>query len=99
MGWGTDFNVDLFLSKEQYSNLGTLEEAIESEELFKTSLEKQILMWASSNVKDIIPKEWKDEPITFINNNVGELLQNYDETCIHIYNLLLYKKSLNKKEE
>lgn len=51
----------------------------------------KILMFCSANPKDIIPEEWKDEPIVFIYNSVQELFDN-----IHTNETLLYKLCLLK---
>ena len=39
-------------------------------------------MFASANPKDIVPKEWEDESINYLNNNIQELVEDF--TNIHL---------------
>jgi hypothetical protein len=56
-------------------------------------------MFASSTPKDIISEEWKEEPITFINNSVMEILELFKENNEMLFKLYLLKENFDKKEQ
>ena len=54
-------------------------------------------MYASSNPRDIVPGEWEDEPITFIQNQINYVLTDYEETYSILKDLYYYKEYLEEK--
>ena len=92
MGWGTTFNCEIFLSKENITSKEQLESLIEDKKLLLTEIKQKLAMFASANPRDIVPKEWEDEPINYINNNIEELIENF--TNIHLQ-LINYEDCLN----
>jgi hypothetical protein len=93
MGWGTDFTADVFLNRETYRSEYELDDKIEEIQLDIVNIRAKILMYSSTNIKDIIPEDWKDEPINFIYNSVNEELNNLTDNISHLQKLLLYKES------
>jgi hypothetical protein len=93
MGWGTDFKADIFLNREIYKSEYELDDQIEEIESDIVNTRAKILMYSSTNIKDIIPEDWKDEPINFIYNSVNEELNNLSEQIRHLQRLFLYKES------
>ena len=62
MGWGTDFKADVFLNRETYRTEYELDDKIEEIQLDIVNIRAKILMYSATNIKDIIPEDWKDEP-------------------------------------
>jgi hypothetical protein len=94
MGWGIDFKANIFLSKMSFSNESELLELIKEKEDDIITYQKQILMYVSSNPKDIVPDDWKDEPIQFLQSEIERLFEVYDTTLNLLKDLYYYKEYL-----
>jgi hypothetical protein len=94
MGWGTDFTTDIFLSRENYRSIYDLEDKIKEDEKDLENIRSKILMFASSNPKDIIPEDWKEEPINFIHREVNNLLDELYELDMFLNRRYLYLQYL-----
>ena len=97
MGWGTEFNIEMFLSKKTFRTLYEVECDIETNKGYIESNKKKILMFASANIQDIIDPEWKEEPINWLYNQINRLLEDNEEMLIENYNLELYAKYIEEK--
>ena len=95
MGWGINFTTDIYLSKVSYPTKMSVEDKIKEYDESIDDCESQIKMYASSTPKDIIPKEWNEEPICWINERLLELFDVYYENTINRYKLSLYLEYLN----
>ena len=93
MGWGTDFTAEIYLNRQVFHSSYELDDKIDELENEINDIKGRLLMYASTNVKDIIPDEWKDEPITFIHLRVNEELALLQEKCVELYRLFLYKET------
>lgn len=95
MGWGVDFTVDVFLSKETYGTQLELEDVIKEAEEYQQKMINRVMMLVSSNPKDIVPEEWRDQPIDFlhteIDNLMGEILEQ-ERLLVKRYMYLEYVK-------
>lgn len=98
MSWGTEFKTDIYLSRQSYSSKYEVEEEMEKIENSIKDVENRIKMYVSSNPKDIIPDDWNEEPISWLNNNITEEFELYSECLIDRYKLNLYLKYLNENE-
>ena len=49
-----------------------MESLVEDKKLLLTEIKQKLAMFASANPRDIIPKEWEDEPINYLNNNIKD---------------------------
>jgi hypothetical protein len=96
MGWGTDFTADIYLSKETYGSIYELEDKIKEDEKYLEDINAKILMYASSNPKDLVPEDWKDEPINFIHFEVKKLLDELYETDMLLCRRYLYLEYLKE---
>lgn len=94
MGWGTDFITEVHLSKETYNSIYELEDKIEEDKKDLERLNAKILMYASANPRDLIPEDWKDEPINFIHFDVNQLLEELYETTMMLGRRYLYLQYL-----
>lgn len=98
MGWGTDFKADIFLNRMNFENKSEVEDKIEELRKSISDAKVRIKMHASANVKDLIPEDWKDQPIDFISNELDVLFEWHDE-CLNTLQLLnLYKEKLEEDE-
>ena len=67
-----------------------LVDAIEIVEKNIKLIEDKLHMYAISNVKDITPKEWEDEPVRWVHDQIEELLTDYKEYTERLVNLKHY---------
>jgi hypothetical protein len=100
MSWGIDFTADIFLAHQNYNeNLYQVKDAINENEESIIDCEKAILMYASSNPKDIVPDEFKEDPINWIRIEVQQQLSSIKEYYGNILQLEYYKEYLEKKQK
>ena len=101
MGWGVDFQADIFLSHQDYQgNIYQVEGAIESCNEEIEVAKQEILMYCSATPKDLMIDE-DDNPISTIRSEVSEKFNIIKENIIKLYQLELYKEyleELNKKK-
>jgi hypothetical protein len=90
MGWGTDFKADLYLSRIIFTSIGEIEDKLKEYDESINNIEAEIKMYASSTPKDIIPDDYKDEPINWLTLRLNELYENYRESLINGFKLSLY---------
>lgn len=100
MGWGTDFKASIYISRKVFnSNSELLDEIHEVKQRIEET-QRLLSMYAVSNPKDIIPEDWKDDSINFINNKIVELLESYEEDITLLVKLdLLYETCLAEKTD
>lgn len=99
MGWGIDFKADIFLNRISIENMYQLEDIIEEKKKELLMCKEQIMMFTSSTPKDIIPEEWKEEPIRFLQNEVDSILEDYNENMNLLRDLYYYKEYLENKKD
>ena len=95
MGWGIDFKADIFLYKQNYQeNVYQVIDAIDEYEKDIANYEKSILIHCATNLKDIVPEEWKDDSVVWLNNIITEMLNEIQTLSKEKLKLELYKKYL-----
>jgi hypothetical protein len=99
MTWGTDFNTDIFLSRQSYSSKFEVEDKINELNELINNCEAQIKMYVSSTPKDITPPDFSEEQINWLNNQINEHLEMYREYLLERYRLELYLEHLTQKSE
>jgi hypothetical protein len=92
MSWGTNFQTNIYLSRQTFFSKYEIEEKINEYNKTINNIEATFKMFASSTPKDIIPTEWCEEPMSWLNNNLDELYEIYQETLIERYKLYLYQE-------
>ena len=97
MGWGTEFKTEIYLNRMTFENKGILEDEIEELEQTIERYKRELLMYCSANVRELIPKDWDEEPITFIYNKVNELLSQLEEDTLLLYKLELLLENFDAK--
>lgn len=75
MGWGTNFNTDVYLSRMTFTDVNDVKDKINENNNYISDLLSQIKMIGSANPKDIIPEDWKEEPIRWISNEIDSLME------------------------
>jgi hypothetical protein len=93
MGWGTEFKAEIYLNKQIYKSESELENTIEEYKENISHVKEQLLMFASSNVKDISPSEWEEEPIRYVHYETSKLIEYLGDLFIELYELELYLKN------
>lgn len=96
MGYGIDFKADIYLNRISIENKYQLEDMVQEKEKELITYKEQIMMFVSSNPKDIIPDDWKDEPIRFLQNEVDQIFEGYDENMNLLKDLYYYKEYLEE---
>jgi len=79
MGWGTDFIAEVYLSHLTFENTNEVQEQLDLNITEILDAKQKIKMFASSTPNDIIPDDWKDEPIDWLNNSLNELFETINE--------------------
>lgn len=79
MSWGTTFNCDIFLIRQRFNNYSELESAIEEKEDDIRRIEGILKMYASSNPHDIVPEEWRENPIDYLHGEISSRLAELSE--------------------
>jgi len=74
MGYGTSFKTEVYLNRQLFSHLLEVEDRVEDRRLQIEDAKRRLLMFASANVRDIVPDDWKEEPINWVNNHVVDLV-------------------------
>ena len=102
MSWGTDFTAEIFLQGHIFYSKYELENKIKEIEILLQDYKSSIKMYAISNIRDIIPEDWKEDSVDYISSKIDELMEYYDETCMTLINLNHYLESnpdFNKKDD
>lgn len=96
MGWGIDFNSDIFLSRQSYSSKGEVEDRINEISKSITDCENLLMMYASATPKDVVSTEDSENIVNFLNNKILELLEEHEDLIIDRFKLNLYLEFLNE---
>lgn len=97
MGWGITFNTNIFISKKDYNkNIYQVKDDIE--ELDKSISENMSMlkMYSIANIDSIVPAEWKDDSVNWLNNRINEILEEIEISIIERYKLYLYQEYLEE---
>lgn len=96
MGWGTEFTPDIYLSRYVFKSTWELDEKIkelsDGIQMYKDRLKQYI----SANPKDIIPNDWKEEPIEWLDMKASEIFDGMDELQNDLFRLEMFKRHLEE---
>jgi hypothetical protein len=84
MGWGTTFKPTIYISRYAFENISDLDDSIDEVENDINNYKAIIKGYVYSTPKDIIPEEFKEEPVEWLNNKIDSLFND----LIDLYNLL-----------
>ncbi len=90
MGWGTTFTPEIYLNRLSFDTKYDLEQEIEDIKDCLSNIEKRILMISAARPEDICGEEFKDEPLSAIQNEVTNLLEEYQEDMHKLVRLELF---------
>ena len=96
MGWGTDFNTNIYLSRQIFNGKADVEDKIDELEREVNNSKSMLKMFAASTPNDIVPEEWEDSPLDWIHNQMNEIFDTLQEDIINIYKLELYLEYLEE---
>jgi len=99
MGWGTDFNVNVYLNRLIVENKYQAEDMIAELNEDIEDYKRKLAMYAASNPNDLVrDTEWKDQPVDWLNMQINEIWEDLlDDYQRKIY-LKLYIEHLEQKE-
>lgn len=93
MGWGTTFNTDIYLSRQMFTNEYQIEEKIKDNEEIINGLKQKLMMYASCNPSEIVPEDWSDSAIDFLQMKFKEIFEELEDFQLENYKLSLYLES------
>lgn len=96
MSYGTDFKADIYISRKIFTSLDEVQEYRDELEEDIINDKAKVLMYVSSTPKDIIPDDWKDEPIRWLQNQLIELLTNIEENLNLLFKIDHYIEYLEE---
>jgi len=96
MSYGTDFKADIYISRKIFTSLDEVQEYRDELENDIINDKAKVLMYVSSTPKDIIPDDWKDEPIRWLQNQLIELLTNIEENLNLLFKIDHYIEYLEE---
>jgi len=99
MAWGTRFKAEIYLLKEKYSSISEVAEAIREIDIHLDDIQSKIKMFTAASLSDVIPENWNEQPIDWLNNEINTLFQTYDEITIQYFKLSLYLEYLKENPE
>ena len=89
MGWGTDFTANIYLDRMTFKTIQEVKNKIEENEKYINDAKQKIKMFVSSTPIGIVPDEFKDEPINWLNSEIDILFEIIDESIKE--NVILYQ--------
>ena len=98
MSWGITFVTDIFLSRITFENIDQVEYEIDGIKAQIQKDEDYIKMLSASNLRDIVPKEWEDDRISWLLKEVNHYFESIKENTKLLVLLELYLKYLNKQQ-
>lgn len=96
MSYGTDFKADIYISRKIFTSLDEVQEYRDELEEDIINDKAKVLMYVSSTPKDIIPDDWKDEPIRWLQDQLIELLTNIEENLNLLFKIDHYIEYLEE---
>jgi hypothetical protein len=90
MGWGTSFTIEIYLSKKIYNSKSELIDEIDQLKDYINTSKERILQYASSNIKDILPEEYKNNPLEWVHLEVTDIMSDLIENTKELQLLTLY---------
>lgn len=97
MGWGTTFTTEIYLSRLRFENIYQLEDKIREECEYLERIKNKLFIMVGSDMMKVIPEDSRENPISWIEEQVVELMTEYDETLINISNLELLKDDFDNR--
>lgn len=98
MSWGTDFTADVFLSHKSFDNEHQVKDVIENCQENIVRAEQLLTMMCSSTPKHIVPSDWKDDILLWLQNQSREQIEVIKEESLHLFKLNLYYELLLERK-
>lgn len=90
MSSSVDITINITIPRVEGLSKSQVEERARDRGLYLGEIRQKLLMLASSNPRDIIPIEWNEEPLRWLQDQVLELIGEYDDTTREEIGLLHY---------
>ena len=97
MAWGTEFKADIYLNRMSFNSILEINSKLKENDLWIKSNKDKIKMLCSSNVRDVVPEEWKDEPVEWLNIQCNDYINQIIEYEKENQLLELYKEYLENE--
>ena len=98
MSFGVEYTAELYLNRAHFQNRDEVEDAIEEAKEELQYAKNKMLIWAAGNVKDLVPEEWKDDPVMYINNEIKENFDDIEEIIRRLMKLELLLENFDSAE-
>lgn len=79
MSWGIDFKADVYLIRESFASKLEVEDVIEECYDDMEGVKKRIAMYMASSLSEVVPKDWEEDKVLFLSNELADLFQSYDD--------------------
>lgn len=99
MAWGTDFIANVYLNRMIFNDIQEVNDKIDENNNYIDSSKQKIKMFVSSTPNSIVPDEWKEEPITWLNTEIDILFDSIIEATNENILLNQYVKYLEDKNK
>ena len=97
MSWGTDFKADIYLSRQVFSSIGCIEDAIDECDDTITTIGAKFKMFAACTPKDVVVED--GDPVNYLNSELSSLIDEYIEAIEERYKLNLYLEAVKENPE
>jgi len=96
MGFGTEFKADIYISRKVFTSIAEVQDYRSELEDDIITDKAKVLMYVSATPKDVIPDDWKDEPIRWLQDQLVELLRNIEENLNLLFKIDHYLEYLKE---
>lgn len=95
MGWGTEFQAEIYLSRENYEDILQVERELADTKKYSNWLKTRIYMYASSGPSGVSTKDdegFECNPIECLHIELDKLFDEYSKSIIKEHELELLKE-------
>lgn len=96
MSWGTIFNADIFLSRQSYDSIASIQDMIKELDEDIEWKEKRLALLAASTPKDVVDEGC--DALGWVASEVHQITEEYNDSLIERFKLSLYLDYLDGDE-
>jgi hypothetical protein len=100
MGWGTTFNVEIYLNKKVFTTRYELDDKVKEIENYIEDYKKELIAFSTGTPKDMLNTKnddgFNEHPIDIILRRTSEIFEMMEEYYSELSNLYLLQEYLNE---